>query len=79
MSDKVDFEFRTTISRTFHTENDVVKIGEWLAGKEKFFLQQFKDSGDIIGQEISSFTESEMEKFLSVLLPFVPNAQLRGL
>lgn len=78
MEGHVDFEFRTTVAKPFHTEEDFYKIGEWIAGSEKYFLQQFKDSGDIIGQEISSFNESEMEKFLNVLLPFVPNTQLRG-
>ena len=78
MEGKVDFEFRTTVAKPFHSEEDFLKIGEWLKGDEKYFLQQFKDSGDIIGQEISSFNESEMGKFLSLLLPFVPNAQLRG-
>ena len=79
MEGHVDFEFRTTVAKPFHTEEDFYKIGEWLKGSEKYFLQQFKDSGDIIGQEISSFNESEMEKFLNVLLPFVPNTQLRGM
>ena len=78
MEGHVDFEFRTTVAKPFHTEEDFYIIGEWLKGSEKYFLQQFKDSGDIIGKEISSYNESEMEKFLKVLLPFVPNAQLRG-
>ena len=78
MEGHVDFEFRTTVAKPFHTEEDFYKIGEWIQGSEKYFLQQFKDSGDIIGQEISSFNESEMENFLKVLLPFVPNTQLRG-
>ncbi len=78
MSGTVDFEFRTTVAKPFHSEEDFVKIGEWLRGDEKYFLQQFKDSGDIIGEEISGYTETEMQKFLTLLLPFVPNAQLRG-
>lgn len=78
MEGRVDFEFRTTVAKPFHEESDFYKIGEWLKGSEKYFLQQFKDSGDIIGQEISSFNEREMEAFLNILLPFVPNAQLRG-
>ena len=65
MEGHVDFEFRTTVAKPFHTEEDFYKIGEWLKGSEKYFLQQFKDSGDIIGQEISSFNESEMEKYKS--------------
>lgn len=78
MEGRVDFEFRTTVAKPFHSEEDFYKIGGWLRGSEKYFLQQFKDSGDIIGQEISSFSECEMEKFLNILSPFVPNAQLRG-
>ena len=78
MENKVDFEFRTTVSRTFHTPDDIQKIGEWLAGQEKFFLQQFKDSGDIIGDKIQAYDENEMKALLDIILPFVPNAQLRG-
>ena len=78
MEGGVDFEFRTTVAKPFHTEEDFYSIGEWIKGSEKYFLQQFKDSGYIIGNEISSFNENEMEKFLNILLPFVPNAQLRG-
>lgn len=78
MENKVDFEFRTTVSRTFHTSDDIQKIGEWLAGQEKFFLQQFKDSGDIIGNKIEAYDEDEMKTLLDIILPFVPNAQLRG-
>lgn len=78
MQNKVDFEFRTTVSKTFHTADDIQKIGEWLAGQEKFFLQQFKDSGDIIGDKIEGYDEGEMKALFSIILPFVPNAQLRG-
>ncbi len=78
MQGNVDFEFRTTVSRTFHTESDIEKIGKWLAGDEKFFFQQFKDSGDIIGRGIEGYNEGEMKQLLDKILPFVPNAQLRG-
>ena len=78
MENKVDFEFRTTVSKTFHTPDDIQKIGEWLAGEENFFLQQFKDSGDVIGDGIEGYDESEMKALLDKILPFVPNAQLRG-
>ncbi|MBQ8410088.1 MAG: anaerobic ribonucleoside-triphosphate reductase activating protein [Clostridia bacterium] len=78
MEGRVDFEFRTTVAKPFHSEEDFYRIGEWLKGNEKYFLQQFKDSGDIIGSNISPFDAEEMEHFLNVLLPFVPNAQLRG-
>ena len=79
MQGHVDFEFRTTVSKTFHTENDIVKIGEWMQGDEKFFLQQFKDSGDTVGGYVEGYGEDEMRKLLDLFRQFVPNAQLRGL
>lgn len=79
MSGNVDFEFRTTVAHPLHTKDDIYKIGEWLRGEENYFLQQFKDSGDIIGSDITACNGDEMMEFLSVLKSFVPNAQLRGL
>ncbi len=78
MQGNVDFEFRTTVSKTFHTTQDIKKIGEWLCGNEKFYLQQFKDSGDIIGDSIEAYKDAEIKSLLDIILPFVPNAQLRG-
>ncbi len=78
MEGGVDFEFRTTVSRTFHTPDDVVEIAKWIAGNEIFFLQQFKDSGDLIGDKIEGYDNDEMKALLDKILPFVPNAQLRG-
>ena len=79
MSGKVDFEFRTTVTRQYHTAEDIEKIGEWIRGDEKYFLQQFKDSGDIIGEGISEYNKDEMQALLDQIRQFVPNAQLRGL
>ncbi len=78
MQGNVDFEFRTTVSRTFHTESDIEQIGEWLHGDERFYLQQFKDSGDIIGECVEAYSDDEMRSLLDKIHPFVPNAQLRG-
>ena len=78
MEGNVDFEFRTTISKTYHTEEDIIKIGKWISGDEKYFLQQFKDSGDIIGVQIEGYDEVTMRSLLDAIRPFVPNAQLRG-
>ena len=78
MEGNVDFEFRTTVTRQFHTTEDIVKIGEWIRGDEKYFLQQFKDSGDIIGEGMSEYNKEEMETLLDEIRQFVPNAQVRG-
>ncbi len=78
MGGDVEFEFRTTVSKTFHSSEDIERMGKWLSGNEKYFLQKFKDSGDIIGEGIVGYDDCDMRRFLDLILPFVPNAQLRG-
>ena len=48
LSGKVDYEFRTTIVDGLHETQDIVKIGEWIKGAKKYFLQNFVDSGNLI-------------------------------
>lgn len=79
MSGVVDFEFRTTVVDPLHDTEDFVRIGEWLAGDEKFFLQKFIDSGDVIGRGLDAYSDEKMSEFLNTLKCLVPNAQLRGI
>ena len=79
MQGKVDFEFRTTVIHPYHTEDDFEQIGKWLAGKEKFFLQSFVDSGNLVGQGVYGATKEEMIAFRDKLKLYVENAQIRGI
>ena len=75
----IPYEFRTTVVRELHSSDDFKSIGEWIKGADKYFLQQFKDSGDLIANDnFSAYNKEEMEALLDVVKPFVPNAQLRG-
>jgi pyruvate formate lyase activating enzyme len=78
LSGKVDFEFRTTVSRELHNEEDIENIGKWLEGGEKFYLQTFKDSGDLIADGYSGYNAEEMEHLTSVLKKYIPKAEKRG-
>ena len=71
-------EFRTTVVRELHTDEDFEDIARWLAGEERYFLRSFRDSGDIISDGFSACTREEMEHFLAIVRETVPLAQLRG-
>lgn len=49
LSGAVDYEFRTTMVKEFHTEEDFRSIGRWIAGARRYFLQGFVDSGHLVG------------------------------
>ncbi len=75
----VEHEFRTTVVRELHSEADFADIGRWLRGEERYFLQAFKDSGDLVSGSCSPCTREEMERFLSVVRGSIPAAELRGM
>ena len=74
----VAHEFRTTVVRELHSEADFADIADWLAGEERYFLQAFKDSGDLIHAGYSGCTAEEMEWYLALVRVRIPGAALRG-
>ena len=78
MQGRVDFEFRTTLVRELHTEDDIRAIGEWLSGEEKFFLQTYRDEGDLLVGGFTSFDRKETEAMLKILRKNIPAATIRG-
>lgn len=77
MQAKVDFEFRTTLVRELHTAEDIRAIGRWLAGGEKYFLQTYRDEGDLLVGGFSAYTKEETEQLLAVLREYIPRAEIR--
>ena len=85
MSSGIEYEFRTTLVRGFHTENDIEGIGELVRGASKHFLQNFKDSGDLVGFKESEsafkmgdFSTQELGRFTDVLSHYVGYVGIRG-
>lgn len=62
MEGRVEYEFRTTVVKELHTEEDIRSITSYIVGTPKYFLQNFKDSGDILCENMTGFEESELEK-----------------
>ena len=81
-SGTIPFEFRTTVVLPFHTEERMEEIGRWIAGAEKYFLQQFK-TGDVelLGDSatMESATKEQLERFLAIVRKYVPGTELRGI
>ena len=74
----VDYEYRTTVVKELHTPEDIVSIGEWLHGAPNYFLQNFEDSGNLIGVGMHGFSEDEIRKMADSALPYFGNVGVRG-
>ena len=78
LSGAVDYEFRTTVASQFHDEQSFRDIAQWIAGTNRYALQEFKDSGDILTGGLTPCSEAQMQSFLDILKPHIPGAFLRG-
>lgn len=74
----IPFEFRTTVVKGIHSVDEFEKIAEWIKGTKKYFLQKYKDSGDILGDGCDGFSDEEMNKILQSVSAIIPEAQIRG-
>lgn len=78
MEGAVPYEFRTTVVREYHQRGDFASIGRWIHGAERYYLQQFVDSGDLIQGGLHEYDEKIMKQALEIVMKDVPNAGLRG-
>lgn len=78
MEGRVEYEFRTTIVAEFHTPADILAIGHWLKGADKYFLQSFEDSGNLIQSGLRAVDKPTEMRMLESVRPFFKEVGLRG-
>ena len=75
---KIDYLFRTTVVKEFHTKEDIEKIAQWLAPCKEYDLQQFMDSGNLIQQGWHGYEAEEMKELQEAAQKYIPNTKLKG-
>lgn len=75
----IDFEFRTTIAKELHTLEDIKALSEEIKGAKKYFLQNFVDSGDLIGENLSSHDKETLEEMKAEAKKTLDIVEIRGI
>lgn len=78
MNGDTDYEFRTTVVKKFHTVQSISEAAEWIRGAKRYFLQNFIDSGNLIGTGIEGVSKEEMEKMRAAASQYIVHTELRG-
>lgn len=73
-----DYEFRTTLIKQYHKDENILKIGEWIKGAKNYRLQKFTATENCISTGLDGVNEDMAKHFLTLVSPFVQNAKLRG-
>lgn len=75
----VAYEFRTTVVSPLHEAGDFGTIAKQVEGTERYFLQSFVDSGELLnGDGLSEMPKAELEKALEGAQKIIPQAKIRG-
>ncbi len=74
----IDFEFRTTVLKQYHDEDSFQKIGPWIKGAPRYYLQGFVDRDTVPVKGLEAHSKEQMERFLEIVTPYVGVAELRG-
>ena len=75
----VAYEFRTTVVSPLHEAGDFGAIAKQVEGTERYFLQSFVDSGELLnGDGLSEMPKAELEKALEGAQKIIPQAKIRG-
>lgn len=75
----IDYEFRTTVVKGIHTKESLIGASKWIEGAKEYYLQQFKDSGNLILPDgLSAYDEKQMHALADAVRDYVPTVEVRG-
>ena len=75
----IDYEFRTTVVKQYHSEQDFFEIANMLSPQSSYYLQSFTDSGNILTPDLSACDTETLNSYLAIVKKQLPHSFLRGI
>ncbi len=75
----ISYEFRTTVVKELHREEDILAIGKRIAGKGIYYLQSYEENDNVIQKGFHSYQKNEMSRFVEKMAELGITAKLRGM
>ncbi|MDE5894013.1 MAG: radical SAM protein, partial [Acetatifactor sp.] len=74
----ISYEFRSTVVKGIHSPEEFTAIGQWLQGCRAYYLQSFRDSGQVMQPGFTEFGRRELEEMRERAAQYIPQTELRG-
>ncbi|MDD2505226.1 MAG: anaerobic ribonucleoside-triphosphate reductase activating protein [Bacilli bacterium] len=75
----IDYEFRTTIIKEYHSLKNIENILKIIDNKSKYFIQNFENNESVLIKDLNGFTKEELINIEKILKDKYPNIKVRGL
>lgn len=80
MNGNIPYEFRTTVMREFHDTEALTRIGEWIAGARRYYLQPFRESDQVMKKGVFHAPDrDEIIRWKELLSKTIPSVDIRGM
>ena len=60
-------------------DEDIEKIAEWISGAPKYFLQNFVDSGNLIGENFTAHKRETLRQMQEIASKTISSVEVRGI
>lgn len=74
----IDYEFRTTIIKNYHSEDVMKEISSEIQGAKRYFLQNYIESEFVQDKSLVACTLDELNKYKEMLKKSGINTEIRG-
>ena len=71
-------EYRTTVIREYHDARSLTEAASLIRGTDRYYLQCFRDTGDLLSGGCSAYTAEELAAVADAVRSIVPAVALRG-
>lgn len=80
MESGVDYEFRSTILPSFHSDEDIKEMAKMIEGADRWFLQNFRSNKTLDRklEDASSFTQEKLNELRTLGLEYVKTVGIRN-
>lgn len=76
---KIDYEFRTTVVKEFHSIEDFEIISKNIKGAKNYFLQSYQEKDSVLNKTLHPLTKDDLQACAEVARKNVLNVKLRGI
>ena len=75
----VDYEFRTTAVAELHDDASFLKLGDWLAGAKRYYIQCFQPRETVLRTGLHAPSDAQLHHWAELVRPKIPTVCVRGI
>ena len=75
----VDYEFRTTAVAELHDDTSFLKLGDWLAGAKRYYIQCFQPRETVLRTGLHAPSDAQLHHWAELVRPKIPTVCVRGI